>query len=69
MKIYNMLLKHFVGNADADMNCLLIFRDHQEIVDHSGHYPKNLPRVIEAEAGGNKVDIEKYLDRLERDQR
>ncbi len=68
MKIYNMLRKHFVGNAHANMNCLLIFRNHQETIDHLGHYPKNLPRLFEADIGGraDKADIEIYLDKIER---
>ncbi len=66
MKIYNMLEKHFVGNADANMNCILLFKNNQEIYDHRGHYPRNLPRVTEKVIqGGNKASIEKYLNRLE----
>ncbi len=63
MKIYNMLRKHFVGNVDADMNCLLIFRDHQEIIDHLGHYPKNLPKLfINEEIYDSETYIKIYME-------
>ncbi len=67
MKIYNMLKKHFVGNADANMNCLLVFKNKQEIIDNRGYYPRHLPYVFETDiSSSNKADIEKYLDGIER---
>ncbi len=66
MKIYNMLEKSFSSNSRANMNCLLIFVDNQEMIDQ-GHYPRHLPKVTEAEIGGkvDKADIEIYLDKME----
>ncbi len=68
MKIYNTYKKHFTGNADVNMNCILIFKNKQETIDHRGHYPRNLPQVFETDIGGqaDKADIEIYLDRIER---
>ncbi len=46
MKIFNMLKKHFVGNSDANENCLLIFKDSKEVKDSSGYFPDKLPYIF-----------------------
>ena len=41
-----MLKKHFVGNSDANENCLLIFKDNKEVKDSSGYFPDKLPYIF-----------------------
>ncbi len=70
MKIYNMLLKHYVPNFEANMNCLLIFKDKKEIKDSCGYFPANLPKIIETDLEDDSVKaIEDYLDRIESETR
>ncbi len=63
MKIYNMLLKRYVSNVDANMNCLLIFKDQKEILSQRGYYPRNLLKITEDKIQG--IEIEDYLDGIE----
>ncbi len=66
MKIYNMLLKQYVPNFEANMNCLLIFKDRKEIEDNCGYFPANLPKITENDLENDSVEaIEDYLDRIE----
>ncbi len=67
MKIYNMLAKRYVSNADADFNCLLIFKDRKEIKDSCGYFPSNLPMITEDKLENDSPKaIEDYLDKVEK---